>query len=171
MLHPIQKILKLAQATYSNPNLADHVAKANHQLLVTLLSNLKASDLNYNQSEVDQKILVDAPCAYARLYENNYFNLCVFSIRPGSRLPLHNHPNMHGFLRVISGKVVIKNFDLLPANIEEAPKKVRSLLPFSFTRTKLLPAKRLEDKVMSADDQTVALVEPLKGNRRFAQID
>lgn len=171
MLYPIQAILKLAHKTYSNPNLVEHATKANHQLLISLMSNLKASDLNFNQSEVDQKILVEAPCAYTRLFENQFFNLCVFSIRPGSRLPLHNHPSMNGFLRVISGKIVIKNFDLLPANIEEPPKKIRTLLPFSFTKARLVPTRRLEDKVLSPDDQTVAVVEPMKGNQRFAQIN
>ena len=167
MLHPIQKILKLAHKTYSSPNLAENVAKANHQLLVALMSNLKACDLNYNQSEVDQKVLVDAPCAYSRLFENRFFNLCMFSVRPGSRLPLHNHPGMNGFLRVITGKIVIKNFDLLPANVEEPPKRILNLLPYSFLKAPLVPTRRLEDKVLSPEDQSVALVEPMKGNQRL----
>ena len=165
MLCPIQKILKLAHKTYSSPNLPENVVKSNHQRLIGLISNLKASDVNFDQSEVDQKVLVAAPCAYTRLFENQFFNLCMFSIRPGARLPLHNHPGMNGFLRVIAGKVVIKNFDLLPANFEEPPKKILSLLPFSFLKDPLVPARRLEDSVLSCEDQHVALVEPMKGNR------
>ena len=167
MLHPIQKILKLAQKTYASSNLPENVAKSNHQSLVGLMSNLKASDVNFNQSEIDKKVLIAAPCAYTCLFENKFFNLCMFSIRPGARLPLHNHPEMNGFLRVIAGKIVIKYFDLLPTNIEEPPKKILSLLPPNFLKDPLVPARRLEDRVLSSDDQNVALVEPMKGNQRL----
>lgn len=96
MSKPIQNIFRQANKLYSSKKLTENETKSNYQLLVNLMSNIRAEDLNYNQTEVDKKQLIEAPTAYSRLFENEFFNLCLFSIRPNSRLPLHNHPGMDG---------------------------------------------------------------------------
>lgn len=163
MIHSIQKISKLANKIC--PNLTDNLNKSTYQQLINLMSNLKASDLNFDQTEIDRRVLTVAPCAFVRLFENQNFNLSIFSIRPGSRLPLHNHPKMHGILKVITGKIVIKNFDLIKTNNEQIPKEILNLVPLSLKSNSLIPVKRLEDKIISSDDQNVAFVEPIKGNQ------
>lgn len=160
----IQNIFKQANKLYSNTKLAENETKSTYQLLVSLMSNVKADDLSYNQAEVDRKILVEAPTAYSKLFENDFFNLSLFSIGPNSRLPLHNHPGMDGFLKVISGKVLIKTFDQLPQDVDKPPSNILSSIPYKLKSSSIVPTRRLEDKIISADDQSVALIEPEKGN-------
>lgn len=161
----IQSILKVANKLYSSTplNLTDNVAKSNYQLLINLMSNLKANDVDFNQLEIDRTVLSRAPCAYIRLFENQFFNLSIFSIRPGSRLPLHNHPGMNGFLKVLFGKIMIKNFDPLPLDVDQPPKSILNLIPYHLKANPIIPALQLEDNVISCDDQRIALVEPDKG--------
>lgn len=41
-----------------------------------------------------------APVAYSEICHNPHFSMGVFVIKPGCRMPMHNHPNMHGLLKV-----------------------------------------------------------------------
>ena len=41
-----------------------------------------------------------APVMYTEVCRNEYFSIGVFVLKPGSRMPMHNHPNMHGILKV-----------------------------------------------------------------------
>ena len=49
----------------------------------------------------------EAPCTYIKIHEDLDVSLGVFIIKPGFKIPLHNHPKMHGLLKVVHGKVDI----------------------------------------------------------------
>ncbi|KAK7901258.1 hypothetical protein WMY93_018027 [Mugilogobius chulae] len=54
-----------------------------------------------------------APVTYMNICETDYFSMGVFLLRSGSSIPLHDHPGMHGVLKVLYGKVRINCFDRL----------------------------------------------------------
>lgn len=50
------------------------------------------------------------PVTYIRVFENKSVSLGLFVLRNGSKIPFHDHPNMHGLLKVIYGKVKIQSY-------------------------------------------------------------
>lgn len=50
----------------------------------------------------------EAPVNYMEVYEDGLINISIFALRHGDvELPLHDHPEMYGILKVIYGKVEI----------------------------------------------------------------
>ena len=41
-----------------------------------------------------------APVIYMLLYENPDVTVCVFILRKGNKMPMHDHPGMRGILKV-----------------------------------------------------------------------
>jgi cysteamine dioxygenase len=52
----------------------------------------------------------DAPVLYMNIYESSLISLSLFIIKKGQLLPIHNHPNMNGLIKVIHGEGTIKSF-------------------------------------------------------------
>lgn len=50
------------------------------------------------------------PVTYILVYENKNVSIGLFVLRNGSKIPFHDHPNMHGLLKVIYGKVKIQSY-------------------------------------------------------------
>jgi len=48
------------------------------------------------------------------VYECELFTMCVFWLKQGSSMPIHNHPGMHVFSRVVYGNLHVKTYQLLP---------------------------------------------------------
>ena len=46
-----------------------------------------------------------APVTYIDVYEHSDVSVGIFIIHPGCKIPLHNHPNMYGIIKCLSGKV------------------------------------------------------------------
>merc|ERR1712156_1088048 len=55
-----------------------------------------------------------APVTYIGVYENCDISVGIFIVAANTGLPLHNHPGMHGILKVVHGTLKISSFDKLP---------------------------------------------------------
>lgn len=56
---------------------------------------------------------------YYGLYESNFFEMSIFGFRDAqAKIPLHNHPNMFGFLKVIKGRVRVSSYSLLDSETD-----------------------------------------------------
>ncbi|KAM9803718.1 2-aminoethanethiol (cysteamine) dioxygenase b [Neosynchiropus ocellatus] len=53
------------------------------------------------------------PVTYMHICETQRFSMGVFLLRGGASIPLHDHPGMHGLLRVLYGTARISCFDRL----------------------------------------------------------
>nr|XP_019969282.1 PREDICTED: 2-aminoethanethiol dioxygenase-like [Paralichthys olivaceus] len=53
------------------------------------------------------------PVTYMHICETERFSMGVFLLKSGASIPLHDHPGMHGVLKVLYGKVRIRCFDRL----------------------------------------------------------
>ncbi|KAL1449677.1 hypothetical protein WDU94_002162 [Cyamophila willieti] len=54
-----------------------------------------------------------APVTYIQIFENELVTLGVFVIREGNKLPLHNHPLMHGIIKVLAGTLNITSYSVM----------------------------------------------------------
>lgn len=109
----------------------------NMNKLKLMMDSLKSADLGFDKTV---KMLIwtkpnKAPCTYIEVFQNNSINMSIFVLKPGFRMPLHDHPQMHGLLKVISGAVHITSYSEHP--LKEVMKAVDAA-----TRAKI-EAKRL----------------------------
>lgn len=83
--------------------------------LQALLSEVKASDLDLAPPRGDSPSYtvggIRPPVTYMHICETEAFSMGVFLLRRGACIPLHDHPGMHGLLRVLYGRVRIACFD------------------------------------------------------------
>lgn len=85
--------------------------------LKSLLTQVRAEDLNI----APRKALPQPqplprnlpPVTYMHIYETEGFSLGVFLLKSGTCIPLHDHPGMHGMLKVLYGTVRISCMDKL----------------------------------------------------------
>lgn len=59
----------------------------------------------YNQ--LDSTVISCLPVAD----KHGQFSCAVFVLPPLSKMPLHDHPNMHGFIRLIEGSLFVRSYD------------------------------------------------------------
>ena len=83
--------------------------------LLLLLNKIDGRDVGFDASWINATTKCDgsnvcAPVLYVHIMENEIFSLGIFVLRPGSRIPLHDHPNMFGLVKVIYGNVRCRSF-------------------------------------------------------------
>lgn len=55
-----------------------------------------------------------APMTYVRLLENEAVSIGIFILKNGFTLPMHDHPHMHGVLKVLHGSLLMQSFTRVP---------------------------------------------------------
>lgn len=85
--------------------------KSNLHQLKQIVNNLKYCDLGLENS----KSIIDpdkqvAPVTCINVMTHRDVSIGMFIVKAGSRIPLHNHPNMHGLLKIVYGTVDIKEY-------------------------------------------------------------
>lgn len=137
----VQRIARQALATYrSPPRLGEEAAATyldNHNKLRSLMTEVRAADLRLASrrahsccSGVHALAYVRGvpPVTYMHICETDQFSMGVFLLKAGASIPLHDHPGMHGMLKVMYGKVRITCFDRLdppgPAQVDALRRSV-----------------------------------------------
>ena len=54
-----------------------------------------------------------APVTFIDLWKDEHFSMSIFILKPGTRLPMHDHPGMHGLIRVLHGHMNVFTYSLL----------------------------------------------------------
>ncbi|XP_072934670.1 2-aminoethanethiol dioxygenase [Epargyreus clarus] len=108
---PIVSTYRQALRTFDDKFKSDFTT--NLQKLRTMMNLLKADDLGFDNTLNDPATWrrpFKAPCTYIEVFQNRQVNMSIFVLKPGFKMPLHDHPHMHGLLKVISGAVRIRSF-------------------------------------------------------------
>ncbi|KAM4871811.1 2-aminoethanethiol dioxygenase-like [Thomomys bottae] len=134
--HLIQRIASQASLTFPSPGVSGDLEATsgfhdNLGRLQSLLGQVRARDLRLAPRRASPLAPRRPPVTYMRICETPGFSLGVFLLRAGARIPLHDHPGMHGLLRVLYGTVRVCCLDKLepggawgpgaPGNLEGAP--------------------------------------------------
>ncbi|XP_056385001.1 2-aminoethanethiol dioxygenase [Hyla sarda] len=112
----IQKIARQAGLTFrgagsggDGKGFAENVTQ-----LRKLVSEIRAEDLKIRPRKSAQapvSVPHNPPVTYMHICETDGFSMGVFLLKGGSSIPLHDHPGMHGMIKVLYGKVRISGFD------------------------------------------------------------
>ncbi|XP_062550181.1 2-aminoethanethiol dioxygenase [Armigeres subalbatus] len=105
------RIFRQAKVTFEQTN-ADRFL-SHLQNLRALMDQLTLADLNVDPAIVSHETFqqaTKAPCTFIDIFENSCFTMSVFVLRENYTMPLHDHPRMHGLLRVVAGSVKIQSF-------------------------------------------------------------
>ena len=114
--------------------------------LTTLVDLISLEDVRFDRSILNSSAKVAhnqgwenttrerAPVTYVHICEDQGFSAGVFIVKEGFRLPLHDHPNMHGIIKVIHGAGKIKHFSETQSDIPESIKQ--RVMPFQRPRIK-----------------------------------
>ncbi|XP_042220413.1 2-aminoethanethiol dioxygenase-like isoform X2 [Homarus americanus] len=156
----IQNIGRLAVRTFRrDPKLPAGAFTSHYEQLYNLLNAVTTQDIN-----LDLGLLHDhgaftaskdgAPVTYMQLYENSDVTICVFILKNGVRLPLHDHPGMYGLLKVVHGAVSVQSYSFIGDTTVEGP---QSGLMGSPTLSDILPATKHQLLKVCASDPACRL--------------
>ncbi|XP_027916613.1 plant cysteine oxidase 2-like isoform X1 [Vigna unguiculata] len=130
------------------------------QRLRQILDNMKAEDVGLNKDlqffksgnvgKENQRV------TYTTVYKCDKFSLCIFFIPEGGIIPLHNHPGMTVFSKLLLGLMHIKSYDWVQPqisndNLIQQPSQLRL-------------AKLKADKVFTSSCDTSVLYPTSGGN-------
>lgn len=105
------RVIKQAKITYDKNNASNF--RTNFQQLIQLTDQLTLRDINIDPEAITRENLEtnnSAPCTFIDIYQHINFNVALFILRENFTLPLHDHPQMHGILRVLAGEVKVQSF-------------------------------------------------------------
>lgn len=112
------KIVKEALKTFDRSNRASFTS--NLESLKNLTSELTLDDIGLNFLLLKEQISrtcdektpnsPSSPCTYVHIFQNDFLSLSVFILRKDYQMPLHDHPNMYGILKPLSGQLLIQSF-------------------------------------------------------------
>ncbi|XP_069033272.1 2-aminoethanethiol (cysteamine) dioxygenase b [Embiotoca jacksoni] len=123
----LQRIARQALVTFRNPpRLGEEAGRSfleNQSKLKSLMTEVRAADLKLVPRRADDSSpgappphphhRGAPPVTYMHICETDHFSMGVFLLKSGASIPLHDHPGMHGMLKVMYGKVRISCFDRL----------------------------------------------------------
>lgn len=120
MASKIEALCLQAIKTFSRRNVrqpgTSPVFEENFKLLVNCVNKITASDVCLHESLSTSGGGPNRPgVTYIRIYEDIDVSVGIFVLRPQASLPLHNHPEMRGILKVLAGRVDVQCYTPLDA--------------------------------------------------------
>lgn len=184
----VQRIARQALATYrSPPRLGEAAATTyldEHNKLRSLMTEVRAADLKLVPRRPDSRspaalapsYVRDAPpVTYMHICETERFSMGVFLLKSGASIPLHDHPGMHGMLKVLYGKVRVRCFDRLDPLDPLDPAPAPAPAPGDALRRSVLRStgEYTEDSgpcVLSPDRDNLHQIDAVDGPSAFLDI-
>ncbi|CAK9832731.1 2-aminoethanethiol dioxygenase [Anthophora retusa] len=113
MTAAIKTLWKQALNTFEErSNVGFKLCQKNFDKLRYLMNKITAEDVNLNKQILDFIQVQHAPMWVIDIFENKDFAISIFILKHGFTMPIHDHPGMYGFLKVISGIVQVNNYTL-----------------------------------------------------------
>lgn len=176
---PIVSIYRHSLLTFDDSRKSE--LQDNMSRLKLMMDRLKAEDLGYDNNLKDESLWRHpnkAPCTYIEVFQNNQINMSIFVLKPGFKMPLHDHPHMHGLLKVISGAVKIRSFSEYPVKEAVDPvefkaraKKEAARLAHGIHKRRKLFAEVTCQKICSENSGTCTLTPTISNYHEIEALD
>lgn len=79
--------------------------------ILQMLDGLRAEDLGVHPSQA-ASLRGRCGLGYIDVHTGSGMTICIFLLRAGSKLPMHDHPGMHVFGRLLFGRLRVTSFDI-----------------------------------------------------------
>uniref|UniRef100_A0A1D1ZK66 cysteine dioxygenase n=1 Tax=Anthurium amnicola TaxID=1678845 RepID=A0A1D1ZK66_9ARAE len=127
----IQRLFLACKAVFKGPGTVP--AAADVQKLQHLLDNMKPEDFDLSADLPFFKAKVAGKgtprISYTTVYQCQNFSMCIFFLPPTAVIPLHNHPAMTVFSKLLVGSMHIKSYDFVdPAKSMDSTSSSRKRL-------------------------------------------
>ncbi|KAJ8715631.1 hypothetical protein PYW07_010113 [Mythimna separata] len=176
---PIVSIYRHSLHTFDDRQKAELMA--NLGKLKSMMDGLRSEDLGYDNNLKDVSFWRQpnkAPCTYIEVFQNSQINMSIFVLKPGFKMPLHDHPHMHGLLKVISGAVKIRTFSEYPVTQHVDPvefqvharREAARLAQGNHRRRKLF-AEITSNKVCSENSSTCILTPTISNYHEIEALE
>lgn len=106
---PTEAGVDLVQFLYANRQRLTDADPSIFPRLQALLDKTTAADFGLRLSDV---VAGGSSIKYQEIYDGPEMTVCIFLVPAGFRLPLHDHPGMHVFGRLLLGRLQIHSYDL-----------------------------------------------------------
>jgi len=93
--------------------LPEHQSKLRALLTEVRLADLRLVEPRAADTAQQHPYHHQPPVTYMHIYETDEFSMGVFLLKRGASIPLHDHPGMHGMLKVMYGTARITCYDRL----------------------------------------------------------
>lgn len=137
------------------------------QKLLSSVRSLTPKDVGFDIYWVSDSNVYAAPVAYVHIMENEVFSMGIFILRPGSRIPLHDHPKMYGILRVLYGSLRCRSFtplrNIKATDLKQANSSFSVFAGSKWQFTDLVVARPHQDTILSLESSP-QLLYPVDGN-------
>ncbi|ESO90404.1 hypothetical protein LOTGIDRAFT_123657 [Lottia gigantea] len=168
MSAPIQKLAKFSRNIFSKINSDQNFPEKLKQLRL-MINNITAKDVGFDIEQLKHSETYGqeevAPVTYVKLWEDDIFTMGIFVVKPGGRLPLHDHPGMFGFCKVIHGEMNVTSFNpvkSIETEADEIPREIKEKLrPWQIPQTKKVQLN--SDRSFTTSDECCFL-NPQTGN-------
>jgi len=96
MASAIEILGKQAMKTFSDRRLC----QKNLDKLLSLINKITAEDVKLDKNILDYVSRQPAPMCVMDIFENKDITIAIFLLKHGVKMPMHDHPGMHGLLKV-----------------------------------------------------------------------
>ncbi|KAF6159955.1 hypothetical protein GIB67_033039 [Kingdonia uniflora] len=160
----VQRLFDTCKEVFGSGADGDVPSPADVERLRVVLDSMKPADVGLTQDMPYFRAIETEgapPIAYLHLYECNRFSMGIFCLPPNAVIPLHNHPGMTVFSKLLFGSMHIKSYDW----VADQPCATNdNLNPSYFQPPGVHLAKVKNDSVFTAPCKTSILYPNTGGN-------
>jgi len=95
--------------------------------LTSKLDALRPEDFGLCRDEADRLMGTGSRVGYQEVYSGSEITLCIFVLKAGAHIPLHDHPKMHVFGRLLFGRMRVRSYN--PEPLEPVAAALRPIPP------------------------------------------
>jgi len=101
MASAIEILAKQAMKTFGDRrNVGYKFCQKNFDKLWNLINRITAEDVKFDNNILDCINRQSAPMCVMDILENKDITIAIFILKHGVTMPMHDHPGMHGLLKV-----------------------------------------------------------------------
>ncbi|KAL9681598.1 hypothetical protein QQ045_013383 [Rhodiola kirilowii] len=167
---PVQSLYELCVKTFGTSSQSLTKPSPASQAICSLMDTIGPVDVGLREesfeddrghgvfglNELSRTARWSQPITFLDIYDCDKFTICIFCLPTSAVIPLHDHPDMCVFSKIIYGSLHVRAYDWVE------PALIRTTKGPENTTVRL--AKLTVDKVMTAPCETSVLYPKLNGN-------